>query len=91
MLLGMRSLQPMTLRGDVVAAVVEVCGVDAADLRDDATLEGLEIDSLDLLEVGMIMEDHHQMRVNAEDFEDVSTFGDAVAVFDRIVAAGTAG
>ena len=71
--------------------MVEVCGVDAVDLRDDATLDDLEIDSLDLIEVGMIMEEKHEIRVSADDFEDVSTFGDAVAVFDRIVSGGAAG
>ena len=39
----------------------------------------------------MIMEEKHEIRVSADDFEDVSTFGDAVAVFDRIVSAGAAG
>ena len=81
----------MTVRGDVVTAVVEVCGVEAEDLKNDSTLEDLEIDSLDLIEVGMIMEEKHGIRVSADDFEDVSTFGDAVAVFDRIVSAGAAG
>ena len=80
----------MTVRSDVVGAVVEVCGVSADDLTDDATLEGLEIDSLDLIEVGMIMEERHDIRVSTDDFEDVATFGDAVAVFDRLVAAGPA-
>ena len=87
----MPSLEPMTVRGDVVAAVLEVCGVQADDLMDDSTLEGLEIDSLDLIEIGMIMEEKHEIRVSADDFDDVSTFGDAVAVFDRIVAAGVTG
>jgi acyl carrier protein len=76
------------LRSDVVSAVSEVCGVAAEDLRDDATLDELEIDSLDLIEVGMIMEEKHDIRVSTDDFHDVSTFGEAVAVFDRIVAAG---
>ena len=79
----------MTVRDDVVGAVGEVCGVVAEELKDEATLDGLEIDSLDLIEVGMIMEVKHGIRVSSDDFEDVSTFGDAVAVFDRIVASGT--
>ena len=73
----------------MVRAAVEVCGIEAEELQDDDTLDGLEIDSLDLIEVGMIMEGKHGIRVSSDDFEDVSTFGDAVAVFDRIVASGT--
>jgi acyl carrier protein len=79
----------MTVRDDVAGAVMEVCGVEADDLQDDAALDSLEVDSLDLIEVGMIMEAKHGIRVSSDDFEDVATFGDAVAVFDRIVASGT--
>lgn len=75
-----------TMRDVVIAAVVEVCGLDPADLVDGATLADLEIDSLDLLEVAMVVEQETEVIVEAEDFEGVETFGAAVAVFDRLRA-----
>jgi acyl carrier protein len=79
----------MSCRSDVVNAFVEVCGVPADELSDDANLESLEIESLDLIEVAMIMEEKCGAQVNADDFEEVSTFADAVAVFARISGFGS--
>jgi len=75
----------MTYRPDVVNAAVEVCGMPETELVDGVTLETLEIDSLDLIEVAMILEAKHDVTINADDFEDVVTFDDAVLVFDRII------
>ena len=73
-----------TTRRVVVNAVVEVCGTDEGRLIDDATLTDLEIDSLDLLEVAMIVEEELGVVVEADDFEDVATLGQTVAVFSRL-------
>ncbi|MDJ0770840.1 MAG: phosphopantetheine-binding protein [Ilumatobacter sp.] len=78
----------MSCRPDVVDAVVEVTGLDAAELHDAATLESLDIDSLDLIEVAMIVEERRGVEVAGDDFEGVTTFGGAVAVFDRLLDAG---
>lgn len=72
------------LQSTVVDAVVEVCGIEANSLVADATLSELGVDSLDLLEVAMIVEDETGIVVQAEDFEGVETFGAAVAVFERL-------
>lgn len=74
-------------RSDVIAAVLEVCGLESVVLVDDADLETLGIDSLDLIEIGMIMEERHDVQMSSDDFADVTTFGEAVAVFDRIITA----
>lgn len=79
----------MTVRNDVIEAVVEVCGIDVAALVDGATLESLGIDSLDLIEIAMIIEDQHDTQISGDDFEDVTTFGGAVAVFDRVAGDGS--
>lgn len=73
-------------RADVVDAVVEICGTDPADLDDGADLERLGIDSLDLIEIGMIMEERHDIALDGADFDGVTTFGGAVEVFDRKIA-----
>jgi acyl carrier protein len=77
----------VSCRRDVIDAVVEVTGLDPEKITDDATLEELEVDSLDLIEIGMIIEQAHAIEVNGDDFEGVVTFGDAVGVFDRAISA----
>jgi acyl carrier protein len=77
----------VSCKRDVIDAVVEVTGLDPERITDDATLEELEVDSLDLIEIGMIIEQAHGIEVNGDDLEGVVTFGDAVAAFDRALAA----
>jgi acyl carrier protein len=52
-------------------------GVDPEQLSMDATLEDLEIDSLDLFELGQILSQEFGIEVNPDDFENVRTLGDA--------------
>ncbi len=80
----------MSCKRDVIDAVVEVTGLDPERITDEATLEELEVDSLDLIEIGMIIEQAHGIEVNGDDLEGVVTFGDAVAAFDRALAARSA-
>jgi acyl carrier protein len=75
----------MSIREAVADAVVEVCGTDRAELVDGATLESLDIDSLDLIEVGMIIEQQFDVQLQAESFQGVHTFGGAVEVFERAI------
>ncbi len=75
----------MSARSEIVAAVVEVCGLDGDALHDDSTLESLGIDSLDLLEIAMIVESNHDAEFDSAQFEGVTTFGGAVTVFDRLL------
>jgi len=42
-----------------------------------ATLEELDIDSLDLFELGQILHQEFGIEVDPEDFEEVNTLGDA--------------
>ena len=80
----------VTCRSDVVSAVVEVCGIKPELLVDDADLESLEIDSLDLIEIGMIVEEQYDTTIDSQAFAEVTTFGGAVAAFDQAIAADPA-
>lgn len=55
-------------------------GADRDALRPDATLEELDIDSLDLFELGQILSQEFGIQVNPDDFEGVTTLGDATNV-----------
>ena len=60
----------------IVDALVEF-GADPDEMRPDATLEELEIDSLDLFELGQILNQEFGIEVDPDDFENVKTLGDA--------------
>ena len=55
-------------------------GVDADELRPEATLHELDIDSLDLFELGHILKQEFGIEVNPDDFEGIATLGDAERV-----------
>ena len=63
----------------IIDALIEF-GADPDQLRPEATLEELEIDSLDLFELGQILEQEFGLAVDPDDFENVTTLGQAQSV-----------
>jgi acyl carrier protein len=57
-------------------ALVEF-GADSEKLQPEATLEELDIDSLDLFELGQILNHEFSIEVDPQDFQDVTTLGQA--------------
>jgi acyl carrier protein len=68
----------------VMDSLVEF-GVDPDELSLDATLEDLEIDSLDLFELGQILSQEFGIEVNPDDFENVRTLNDAYQILTGYV------
>lgn len=62
----------------IVDALIEF-GADPDEMRPEATLEELEIDSLDLFELGQILNQEFGIEVDPDDFENVTTLGEAQA------------
>jgi acyl carrier protein len=60
----------------IVEALIEF-GADPDEMRPEATLEELEIDSLDLFELGQILNQEFGIEVDPDDFENVQTLGEA--------------
>jgi len=52
-------------------------------LSREATLEDLDVDSLDLVELAQIVEDEYGVELKGDDVKDVKTVGD---VIDLVVA-----
>ncbi|TDR94172.1 acyl carrier protein [Enterovirga rhinocerotis] len=69
----------------------EVLGVDRHTLRDDASLvDDLGADSVDLIEIGILLEDEFELDDHAIDvdaFDDSSTVGDVVALVEAKLGA----
>jgi acyl carrier protein len=53
-------------------------GPDAEDVTRDATFESLDVDSLDLVEVGQAIEEEFGVQIKGEDVEKLKTVGDAI-------------
>ena len=60
-------------------AIADV-GPERADIRRDATLEDLDIDSLDLVEIAQLVEEAWGVELDPQEFADVKTVGDALDV-----------
>ena len=58
-------------------------GTERDGLSREATLESLDIDSLDLVELAQIVEDEYGVELKGDDVKDVKTVGD---VIDLVVA-----
>ncbi len=53
-------------------------GPEKEDIIPEATLESLDIDSLDLAELSQVMEEEYGVEVKSEDAAQVKTVNDAV-------------
>jgi acyl carrier protein len=71
---------------DIEATVIENLvsfGADPDDVRRDATLEAIDVDSLDLVELTQVVEETYDIDLEGADFKSIATVGDVV---DLIVA-----
>lgn len=61
-----------------IKEIVPKFGVNPDDVKTESTLEDLDMDSLDVVEIMQAIEDDFGIRVPDEDLEELSTIGDAV-------------
>lgn len=66
----------------VIFAGIEEIGTDG-EITREASLESLDLDSLDLVELAQIVEDEFGIALDGESVKDVETAGD---VIDLVVA-----
>ena len=60
-------------------------GVDVKDIEPTTRFkEDLRIDSLDIFEIVMDLEEQYEVEIPTEDLEDLKTVGDLVNYIDRI-------
>jgi acyl carrier protein len=60
-----------------VVEAIESFGPEG-DVTPDATFEGLDVDSLDLVELAQIAEEEFGVKLEADDMKQMTTVGDAV-------------
>ena len=71
------------MRSEIIAELSEITGLDTESLTPEATLEGLDIDSLDLVEFKQVVEDRYDIVLERDDFTEVVTIGHALDVVER--------
>ena len=68
-------------RAEVEQKVIETLasfGPDIDDVKPEATLEELDIDSLDLAELSQVIEDEYGVEIKGDDAAMVQTVGNAI-------------
>ena len=61
-----------------VYEALEEFGAEPSELAPDATFESLDVDSLDLVELGQIVQEEYGVEIKGEDMPKLKTVGDAV-------------
>jgi acyl carrier protein len=72
----------------VTRVLIDEIGVDPDLISPDATLEMLDVDSLDLVEVAQVVEERWGFRIRAENAKGVATLGDAVDMIVNLSRSG---
>jgi acyl carrier protein len=73
------------VRNEIVQELSELTGIQAECFTPDATLQELDIDSLDLVEFRQIVEERYNVQLERDDFADVVTVGHALdAILPRL-------
>jgi acyl carrier protein len=68
---------PESVEQTIFDGLVEL-GSDRGELSRDATLEDLDVDSLDLVELAQIVEDAYGVELRGDDVKDVKTVGEVI-------------
>jgi len=70
---------PQSIEETLFDAIAEI-GPDRSDITRDATLEDLDIDSLDLVEIAQLVQETWGIELDPQEFGGVKTVGDALDV-----------
>ncbi len=75
-------MTPETITRDAIQARVyealQEFGAEPDAVALDATFESLDVDSLDLVELGQIVQEEYGVEIKGEDMPKLNTVGDAV-------------
>ena len=65
---------------DAIFDAIAQIGPERSDIRREATLEDLDVDSLDLVEIAQLVQETWGVELDPQEFADVRTVGDALDV-----------
>jgi acyl carrier protein len=77
-----------TLRNEIKQIVSRISRIDAAEFQDDVLIrEELGIDSLMAMEIIATCEKHLRIRIDENQFADIETVGDFLALLENLSGA----
>ncbi len=72
------------IKQSLTTILTDQFGVPEDEITEDATFEALGLDSLDLVEVTMVIDEELGIRIPDDRLGDITTTGDAVDVLDDL-------
>lgn len=79
-------MEKKKIEEEVKAAIVDRLGVELKEIKMESSfIEDLKADSLDLVELVMLLEDKFCISIPDEDFEKMRTVGEAIDYIDDYV------
>jgi acyl carrier protein len=79
------------IEGLIRGLLVEEFDIEEDLIRPEATMEELDLDSLDMVEIGQVVEQKYGVRIKASDAEDVSDLGGVIEMIHAKIASGDTG
>lgn len=77
-------IQPQDIETMVIESLASF-GADPEALTRDATLDSVDVDSLDLVELTQVVEERYDINLDEADFKKIKTVGDVVdLVVERV-------
>ncbi len=72
--------------GETVIESLVTFGADPGAVTRDATLEDIDVDSLDLVELTQVVEETYDIDLEGSDFKQIKTVGDVIDLVAAKVA-----
>lgn len=85
-----QTVTPEQIRELLTTLLVEEFDIEPELLADSATMEELDLDSLDMVEIGQVVDQKWGMRIRAGDAEGVTDFGGIIKMIHKKLQAGPA-
>jgi acyl carrier protein len=79
------------IEGLIRGLLVDEFDIEPDLIKPDATMEELDLDSLDMVEIGQVVEQKYGVRIKASDAEGVSDLGGVVEMIHTKIASGDTG
>lgn len=80
---------PEEIRELLTTLLVEEFDIEPELLKDAASLAELDLDSLDMVEIGQVIDQKYGVRIRAGDAEGVTDFGGVVQMIHKKIEAGS--
>ena len=76
------------LRARIKQGIADVATIDPSEIQDSSSyVEDLGLDSLSILEIVVLLEQHYKIKMPPEQLAGIRTVGDTIAFFQKYLAA----